>query len=357
MTFKFQESFKQYPDKSAPFLHAQCKEWSASRPLRGISILHCIPVVPNTLLKIACLVSAGADVVITNPDFMFANPEALRDLKKNNIPFEADIPKLKGKKFDLHLDCNAELYRKVGAPGIGSVELTRSGDDYFQQKEIHFPVVSVDATFTKQLETLFGSAESCGSAIAKLSGLDVTKKTWAIFGFGKVGRGCAYYCYSNQIPVIVVDPDAKARSIAELFGIVSVDPNDLKSLENALAQAEIIVTATGKEHFLSAYPKEWFKGKILANMGVLDEFGAVFANEEVLNNKLPVNFTLENPTPIHCIDPAMFAHNVAALELLNTQFANGVHSLSEEMDNFIISAWCRHHEMDTGSVKKWLFAK
>jgi hypothetical protein len=38
----------------------QYGEWQLTRPLSGFDILHNVPLFQNTLLKIACIVSAGA---------------------------------------------------------------------------------------------------------------------------------------------------------------------------------------------------------------------------------------------------------------------------------------------------------
>lgn len=59
--------FKVYPEKDAPFMHQQLLDWERLQPLKGLKIVHHVPVVENTLLKIACLVKAGANVTITHP--------------------------------------------------------------------------------------------------------------------------------------------------------------------------------------------------------------------------------------------------------------------------------------------------
>lgn len=56
-----------YHPQIAPFMHLQINEWGKNRPLEGVKILHHVPLVPNTLLKIAALVAANAEVTVTNP--------------------------------------------------------------------------------------------------------------------------------------------------------------------------------------------------------------------------------------------------------------------------------------------------
>ena len=88
---------------------------------KGFNVLHHVPLVPNTLLKIACLVASGANVVVTNPSFMSAHAEAIEALEKDAIPYIENLEQLQGQQFDLYFDCGAELYQALGSPLIGAV--------------------------------------------------------------------------------------------------------------------------------------------------------------------------------------------------------------------------------------------
>lgn len=270
MPSKLNQYFDLYPTQIAPFLHEQRQIWAKTKPLNGLTVLNHVPVVPNSLLKIANLIEAGAKVVVTNP-----------------------------------------------------------------------------------METLFGAAVSTNEAITKLTNQNLNDKKWLVFGFGKIGRGICYFCHQNRTPLCVVDSDEQARITAQAFNIETIDPQDLKALELAILNADIIVTATGKKAVLDHYPKNWFQGKIMANMGVLDEFGPAFSKEEVLNEKTPVNFILNDPTPMKYIDPALYVHNQAVLELFNSDLNNGVSNLSKEVDEDIITRWCYHHQFSLQDIKKW----
>lgn len=345
--------FDIYPANKAPFMHKQFAQWKKTRPLEGLKVLHHVPLVPNTLLKIACLVIAGAEVVVSNPSFISPDPIAIAALKKAGISYVEKIEQLKDESFDLYFDCGAELYRTLSFPRLGAVELTATGDQFYRKSILKIPVINIDASLTKQMETLFGCVESAPRAIAQLTGCDVAKKTWLIFGFGKVGRGVAYYCVKNNVNFMIADTESQARSFAESFGIKTLDSNNKSILQNALMQAEIIVTATGKKGFLSQYPKAWFQKKILANMGAEDEYGDQFHQDEVLNHKKPVNFVLDEPTSIEYIDPTFYAHNIAALELLNNDLPSKVFHLSKTIDEKIVQQWCRYHNKSLNEFKRW----
>ncbi len=345
--------FQIYDENKAPFLHRQLLEWQKTRPLTGLSILHHVPLVPKTLLKIACLVASGAEVTVTNPSFLIPHEEAISALQADNITYVPKLTSLKGKMFDLYFDYNAELYRALGQPKHGSIELTGSGDQFYREQTLTFPVISIDRTYTKQLETVFGVAESAHHSISQLTGLNLSNQSWLIFGFGKIGRGLAYYCVNHDLPIIVVDVDAHARFAAQSFGIPTIHPSDTYFLKVALSESNIVVTATGRKSVLDPYPKQWFKDKILANMGVLDEFGDQFNKNDVLNEKMSINSVLEDPTPIRYIDPELYAHNFAALQLLENHLPSGVSDLSKTKDLAIIDDWCRYHQESKEVIQKW----
>lgn len=347
--------FQKYPTSEAPFMHEQYAQWRVSRPLAGLKVIHHVPVVTNTLLKIACLLEGGANITVTNPtDFCYAHPQAVSSLKAAKVRYVEDPHSLVGEQFDLYFDCGAQLYQFLGRPNMGSIELTGSGDEFYRQQKLDFPVISVDHTLTKQLETVFGCAESSHKALIQLTGINPAETSWVVFGFGKIGRGLAYFCNQNKVPIVVVDPDEKQRQIAKNLGIKAICPKNFSELECALIEANVIVTATGQKSIMNNYPHSWFSGKILANLGIYDEFGPHFSEEEVLNHKMPVNFILEDPTPMKYIDPEFYIHNLASLAFLREKMAPGVHGISSELDNNMIQRWCTYHSFPLNIIHDWL---
>ena len=252
-THIFQQYFKHYSVADAPFMHQQFEEWANIRPLAGLKILHHVPVVCNTLLKVACLIEAGAEVTITNPSsFVTADPKTVSFLLQNGLRYEEVLNELTEEKWDIYLDCGAELYQALGAPNIGAVELTGSGDQYYRQHHVNFPVLSIDHSQTKQLETVFGSSESVAQAIKILKNINPTEKSWLIFGFGKIGRGIAHYCVQNHIPVTIIEPLPEAQAVAQSLGLKVIYPDDLLAVESAIKYSEIIITATGQANIMEA---------------------------------------------------------------------------------------------------------
>jgi len=349
----FHGVFNHYPASHAPFMHAQYDAWQETKPLHNLRILHHVPVVNNTLLKIACLIAAGAEVTVTNPDFMQACPKALATLAAEKVRFVTDLRRLKHETFDVFLDCGAAVYQAIGAPRIGAIELTGTGDQRYRELSPAFPVISIDRSLTKQLETVFGMAASAARALGKLTGKPPAYRHWLVFGFGKIGRGLAYLCMKNGIAVTIVDPLDTARLQAIQLGVQAVDALDIHAVKTALEAADIVITATGGADALKAYDKDWFTGKTLANLGILDEFGPRFSLDEVLNAKQPINFALDDPTPIDFIDPEMYVHNDAATLLLDEDLDNGIHNLPTSYDQEIIRRWCEYHGGSRDEIERW----
>lgn len=349
----FNDVFTKYTAAQAPFLHQQFTEWQQTKPLRGLRILHHIPLFQNTLMKIACLVTAGAEVVVTNPEWLLeANPEAVAALRKEKIEFVANVASLKDREFDIYLDCGAELYQRLGNPKLGAVEITGSGDQYYRRAKLNFPVISSDNSYTKQLETVFGTSSSSMEALQKLGHPPKRHHSWLLFGFGKIGRGIAFACSQLNLPLTIVEIDEEAITSAKELNIPVINANDHTAAANAIRKSDIIIMATGGTDVLSAQDKSLFAGKTLVNLGILDEFGPRFTQDEVLHKKQPINFVLDDPTPIQFIDPALYAHNESALFLLDQQYKHGVHNMPMHLDADIIDRWFDYHDVQN-DMKKW----
>ena len=90
-------------------MHRQLIDWYNKRPFTGIRVLHHVPVVPNTLLKIACLIEAGAEVTVTNPSFLSANSKAVASLRAAGVRYP---------EFYMHNIAGLVLIQKLLSNGI-----------------------------------------------------------------------------------------------------------------------------------------------------------------------------------------------------------------------------------------------
>lgn len=337
----FQDLFQHYTSDVAPFMHKMLAKCQASQPYKGFKIVHNVPLTQTTLLKIACLKAAGAELVVTNPSFMNEDRDAIRVLNNEGVPY-MPLDLVKG-EFDFLLDCGAELVDSCYAHK-GIVELTRTGAMRYQHHtEFHVPIVSVDDTRLKCLETCLGTGEGVYRAITKLANIDLTNKKILIFGFGKVGIGIAYYFSKITSNLIVAEADSERLQIIEQRGYQSIDAKQAQLIEHAAEASDLIITATGLKDIISDnYHTGAFKDKLLANAGAEDEFGFAFDLSEVLADKKPVNFILKEPTLMEFLDPIFYAHNIAIDDALNNK-QTGFRPLDKKTDEEIVSQWAQQH--------------
>ena len=308
-------------------LNAQQEKWCSSRPLTGAKILDATPVFRNTLVKYAVLLDAGADLTIS---------------VGKNIPCAADIvdlapsfgirvadEKILTEKFDAVADCAG---RHIAVDSrCGYAELTRSGLEYYADSDA--PVFSVDSGILKRFETTLGTGESFVRAMKHLGYNDFCGKTIVVFGGGKVGRGVAFFSAQAGANVYIVD----RCSILLPSGVNFINAADKSAVLEKTGNAWCVVSATGYAGALQEFAPILQKNSVLiANMGVEDEFGEKLSAERVLNNKLPLNFILDEPTKINYIDPSMALSNAAILKLLRNEVPAGINLPPQKMEMEII---------------------
>lgn len=319
---------KFYSPEDYAALDAQRKRWKNSRPFTGAKVLDGTPIFRNTLVKYAVLLDAGAELTIS---------------AGKNIPCDFEIIKLASEfgirvanetiikeKFDAVADC-AGRHIAVNSR-CGYAELTRSGLVYY--KNSTFPVYSVDSGILKRFETTLGTGESFVRAMKHLGYNDFSGKKIIVFGGGKVGRGTAWYSALAGAEVFIAD----INKIPPLPNVKFVDANDMTAVEEIIKSSWCVVSATGAANALSKYVFALKAADtLIANMGVEDEFGEELDASRVLNNKLPLNFILEEPTEIKYIDPSMALSNAALLKLLNGEVAAGINLPEREFEMEIIA--------------------
>ena len=86
-------------------------------------------------------------------------------------------------------------------------------------------------------------------------------------------------------------------------------------------------------------------------MGSEDEFGYKFSDESVLAKKMPINFTLSEPTLAKYLDPIFYIHNVALDVLINQRDNVGMIDVPKSLDEEILQEWCFYHNESYDKVK------
>lgn len=110
---------------------------------------------------------------------------------------------------------------------------------------------------------------------------------------------------------------------------------------------EVLITAFNKYSqteapFMYQQLAEWSTSRPLTGLKVL-----------LLNNKMPINFVLNDPTPMKYIDPEFYVHNAVALSFLQEQLAPGMHGITPELDQKMIHQWCAYHGFSLEIIQSW----
>lgn len=325
-----------YLNNEMPFLTEARSIVKKEKKYQGIKILHNLPLTIGTIFKIELLILGGAEVTTTCISILPPQKEAIDILESANL--KVQIKHQFDEKYDFHLDCCAELL-SIDGPTTGAVELTQTGSELYKNANTIYPIVSVDDSKLKYLETFFGTGDGFLRALLNSFGKEIYNKHFVIFGYGKVGRGIAFALKDITDQIIVVDVQPPLKNGSNIKFISSKDTSQIKE---AIKASYCCVTATGKANIISDYynlTKENFGSSILINMGADDEYGKNFSTHDICFNKKPFNFSLSEPTKLKYLDPIFLAHNLGIDLILSKKMAVGYNAFPNDLAINILKKW------------------
>ncbi len=168
------------------------------------------------------------------------------------------------------LETRPGWYGKALAHIHGVTEETTTGVKrlYQMAKEgtLPFPAINVNDSVTKsKFDNLYGCRESLVDGIKRATDVMIAGKTAIIAGYGDVGKGCAQSLRGLGATVWVteIDPICALQAAMEGYRVVTMD--------EAVSQADIVVTATGNYHVLNHANMLAMKDQaIVCNIGHFD---------------------------------------------------------------------------------------
>ncbi len=323
-----------YRKNEYPALADQMTEWKETRPLAGLRILDSTPLFTNTLLKYVPLLLAGAELTAATNDRIPYDKSLIPLLESWGIPHRHNAD---SGTYDCILDCGG--VHAALRPRYGTGELTRSG--FYQYCHADFPVILVDDSRIKAIETCLGTGDGFLRGMQESGYTDFRNKRLVLFGYGKVGRGIAWYSRKAGAEVIVVDVPGTA--VPEDIRLIS--RYDREEVLQAVRTAWCVVTATGVRDAMTGNgaAEEIRKGpQLVAAMGVENEWGSELPPERILNHNQPLNFILPEPTRLRYIDPTMALSNAAVLELCRGNYPAGIRRISPETEKHYRDVTERH---------------
>ncbi len=150
-----------------------------------------------------------------------------------------------------------------------SEETTTGVHRLYQMKEegtLLFPAINVNDSVTKsKFDNLYGCRESLADGIKRATDVMIAGKVVVVAGYGDVGKGCARSMkgYGARIIVTEIDPICALQAAMEGF--------EVKTIEDALPEGNIFVTATGNRDVITAEHMSAMKDQaIVCNIGHFD---------------------------------------------------------------------------------------
>jgi adenosylhomocysteinase len=132
--------------------------------------------------------------------------------------------------------------------------------------ELLVPAINVNDSVTKsKFDNLYGCRESLADGIKRATDVMLAGKVVVVCGYGDVGKGCAKSMKSYGARVIVTEIDPICALQASMEGF------EVKTVEDALGEGNIYVTATGNRDIITLDHMMKMKDQaIVCNIGHFD---------------------------------------------------------------------------------------
>ncbi len=306
-----------------PGLMALREEFGKTKPLKGARIAGCLHMTIQTAVLIETLVELGADVTWSSCNIFSTQDHAAAAIAAAGIPVYAwkgmneedfnwciDQTVFFGDKKEplnmilddggdltqLVLETYPELYK--GIKGISEETTTGVHRLYELEKlgKLPVPCINVNDSVTKsKFDNKYGCRESCVDAIRRATDVMMAGKVAVVAGFGDVGKGSADSLKGAGARVIVTEVDPICALQAAMEGY------EVKKMDDAVKEADIVVTTTGCKDIIVGRHFEMMKDKaIVCNIGHFDiEIDMAWLNKNYGHTKDTVKpqvdlYTLKN---------------------------------------------------------------
>tara|TARA_Y200000002_G_scaffold380907_1_gene393538 strand:- start:3851 stop:5140 length:1290 start_codon:yes stop_codon:yes gene_type:complete len=275
-----------------PGLMALRKEYGNKKPLKGARILGCLHMTIQTAVLIETLIELGAECRWSSCNIFSTQDHAAAAIAKAGVPvfaWKGETEKeywwcvkqtIEGKKEwapNMILDDGGDLtalmhkeYKNLLKNIKGVSEETTTGVLALKKmeanKQLLIPAINVNDSVTKsKFDNLYGCRESLVDGIKRATDVMMSGKVAIVAGYGDVGKGSAASLRQAGARVLVTetDPICALQAAMEGYEVVLMD--------NAIKDADIVVTATGNKDIVTADHMRNMKDRaILCNIGHFD---------------------------------------------------------------------------------------
>jgi adenosylhomocysteinase len=276
-----------------PGLISLREEYKGEFPLKGARIAGCLHMTIQTAVLIETLIDLGAEVTWSSCNIFSTQDHAAAAIAKEGIPvfawkgmndqefdwcieqtlfaFEDNKPLNMilddgGDLTNMVLDNYPELVKDI--KGLSEETTTGVHRLYERMKNgtLPMPAININDSVTKsKFDNKYGCKESLVDAIRRSTDVMMAGKVAIVAGYGDVGKGSAASLQGAGARVIVTEIDPICALQAAMDGF------EVKKMENAVAEADIVVTATGNKDIIKGKHFEMMKDKtIVCNIGHFD---------------------------------------------------------------------------------------
>ena len=292
-----------------PGLMALREEFGASKPLAGARIAGCLHMTIQTAVLIETLTALGAEVTWSSCNIFSTQDQAAAAIAATGVPvfawkgmneeefdwcieqtlhaFESEKP------LNMILDDGGDLTNMVfdrfphlvsDIRGLSEETTTGVHRLYERQKNgtLVMPAINVNDSVTKsKFDNKYGCQESLVDAIRRATDIMLAGKTAVVAGYGDVGKGSAASLRNAGVRVTVTEIDPICALQAAMDGF------EVKTMDEAVKRADIVVTATGNYNIIQGKHFEMMKDKaIVCNIGHFDnEIDMAWLNKNYGNTK------------------------------------------------------------------------
>ena len=292
-----------------PGLMSLREEYSASKPLQGARIAGCLHMTIQTAVLIETLTDLGAEVSWSSCNIFSTQDHAAAAIAATGVPvyawkgmneeefdwcIEQTLFAFKnGKPLNMILDDGGDLtnmvldnYPELVSEIKGLSEETTTGVHRLYERvkngTLTMPAINVNDSVTKsKFDNKYGCQESLVDAIRRSTDIMMAGKVAVVAGYGDVGKGSAASLKGAGTRVIVTEIDPICALQASMDGF------EVKKLETAIPEADIVVTATGNKDIVrSEHFKAMNDKTIVCNIGHFDnEIDMEWLNENYGSTK------------------------------------------------------------------------
>ena len=276
-----------------PGLISLREEFKGQNPLKGARIAGCLHMTIQTAVLIETLIDLGAEVSWSSCNIFSTQDHAAAAIASEGIPvyawkgmnnqefdwcieqtlfaFQDDKPLNMilddgGDLTNMVLDNYPELVKDI--KGLSEETTTGVHRLYERMKNgtLPMPAININDSVTKsKFDNKYGCKESLVDAIRRSTDVMMAGKVAVVAGYGDVGKGSAASLQGAGARVIVTEIDPICALQAAMDGF------EVKKMENAVSEADIVVTATGNKDIIKGKHFELMKDKtIVCNIGHFD---------------------------------------------------------------------------------------